>query len=113
LRALLGHHTLLLDQPQDCGGERLGELLRDSGVRAFIHIHVSDGQEWFNRERFEDLIGWLFLTAAVPVEETGMEGRPAVERLFRLHDAAQCLIRDAEKAGYRPDVLLETYARTV
>jgi len=106
LQALLSHDSFLADQMQTPEEEHLAALWRDVSVAQFIRLHTSGGIDWFNRERFEDLIGWLFLTAAATREGAGKGGRTAIEGLLLLHGAAQSLTADAEKAGYRPDMLL-------
>jgi hypothetical protein len=74
-------------------------------VRDFLLVNQSEGTEWFNKERFEALVGLLFLTAAVVSREKSSE--PPVKDVIRFHRAARKMIDDAGSAGYRTDIFLK------
>ncbi|MEA5112434.1 MAG: alpha-amylase family glycosyl hydrolase [Geobacteraceae bacterium] len=80
-------------------------LLHDREVREFIHTHHSEGVEWFNRERYEDLAAWLFLSSAVKALSSRETRRRGTDLLLRLHGVMTKIVNDAEKAGYRTDLL--------
>jgi hypothetical protein len=84
---------------------RAATLLRNHDVRKFIQVHHSEGIEWFNRERYEDLSGWLFLSAAAKALACAENRRGGTGLLLRLHESLMLLVKDAEKAGYRTDLL--------
>jgi len=84
---------------------RAAKLLRNREVRKFIHVHHSEGIEWFNRERYEDLAGWLFLSAAAKALACTESRRSGTDLLLRLHKSLMLLVKEAEKAGYRTDLL--------
>lgn len=79
-------------------------LLRDREVRLFIHVHQSEGVEWFNRERYEDLAGWLFLSTAARAACNEEKAQDGIGLMCRLLGTMKRLVDDAERAGYRTDL---------
>jgi hypothetical protein len=81
-------------------------LFADREVQAFLLVHESGGETWFNKERFECLLQWLFLA-----EMSGdLPGRDELEhllvRMTLLFKAVETLSAAAEKARYRPQQFL-------
>ncbi len=89
----------------------LTELLDDGDVRRFLDINEHQGEQWFSKERFDDLLGGL-LTAAVITGVTN----PTATREQVARELAACYeliaaIRDGEqRSGYRVDRLLKEVA---
>jgi hypothetical protein len=89
----------------------LTELLDDGDVRRFLDINEHQGEQWFSKERFDDLLGGL-LTAAVITGVTN----PTATREQVARELAACYeliaaIRDGEqRSGYRVDRLLKAVA---
>ena len=82
--------------------ERTRTLFNDREVRVFLLVHESGGDTWFNKERFESLLQWLFLA-----EMSGdLAGRDELEhllvRMTLLYKAVELLNEAAEQARYRP-----------
>lgn len=71
-----------------------------------MQVHVSGGVEWFSKERFEDLVHWLFLTALVEPTGAPFDKRTAALELTRIHETSSAIIDSAGEAGYRVAVLL-------
>jgi len=85
---------------------RTAALLADREVKAFLLVHESGGETWFNKERLEWLLQWLFLA-----EMSGdLAGRDELEhllvRMTLLYKAVVMLSTAAEKARYRPQQFL-------
>jgi hypothetical protein len=82
--------------------QRTRALFNDHEVQAFLLVHESGGDTWFNKERFECLLQWLFLAQM----SGDLAGRDELEHLFvrmsLLHKAVELLNEAAEKARYRP-----------
>ncbi|GFE59832.1 alpha-amylase family glycosyl hydrolase [Geobacter sp. AOG2] len=59
--------TLLLawDDGQGGGGRTIATAFACPPCRDFMMIHESDGVEWFNKERFEELVAWLTVIGLV------------------------------------------------
>ncbi|RME47131.1 MAG: alpha-amylase, partial [Chloroflexi bacterium] len=55
----------------------LRSLLRDAEVQQFLQVNRYQDVLWFNREAFEQLMGWLLIVAAV--DAASQPERPAVE----------------------------------
>ncbi|ABA90190.1 glycoside hydrolase, putative [Syntrophotalea carbinolica DSM 2380] len=66
LKLLLRHQSCNL-QDETLG---LGSLLDDPAVRAFLLVHRYQGQQWFNRERFERLVHAMLLTAGLDLSSS-------------------------------------------
>ncbi len=110
VKILLTHQSFLPDKDNDKEGssERLRCLFADGNVAEFVLLHESGGVEWFNRERFEDLMLWFYLIAVASIREKTVEMKQLPEEMARRHKPVMELISKAETAGYRLDILLET-----
>ena len=86
--------------------DRLRKLFDDEGCAEFLLVHESGGFEWFNKERFEDLILWLYLASVASMTEKTIEKKRLPEELVRLHATVMELFTRAETAGYRLDSFL-------
>lgn len=93
------------------GDEPLGDFgrsLEREPVQAFLGVHTYDGVRWFNKERFEDLLGCFVIARAVehlsenPKRPAG-ENRIWVEELLK---TASTLKRAAARCSYKFDELL-------
>jgi glycosidase len=84
----------------------LERLFADQDARVFLQVHLSGGIEWFSKERFEDLLHWLFLTAFAAVSGEPADKGLRERELARLHGVAAALVSDAARAGYRTDAIL-------
>ncbi len=107
LMEILMHHAGFFTQWDDVevGGRTRG-LLEDQGVRAFLLIHGSGGESWFNKERLETLLQWLFL-AEMSGDLAGRDDPEHLQvRMALLHKAVETLNAAARKAGYRPEKFL-------
>jgi hypothetical protein len=96
LQVLLRHERFLA-QCQELGAARSCVLLaEDPAVADFLQLHESGGEQWFNKERFEMLLGWF--TRLSPFAEGALaEPEAGYERLCEL------LLDSAAAAGYRLD----------
>ncbi len=108
MKILLAHQSFLADNDKEGGAERLRRLFNDRNVAEFILLHKSGGVEWFNRERFEDLMLWLYLIAVPSLRAKRGEMKHLPQEMAKRHTTVMELISKAETAGYRSDILLET-----
>ncbi len=106
LKILLAHHATFRDLRKDGRPAWLAEVLGDGLGRDFVQAHVSGGVEWFSKERFEDLVHWLFLAALVEPTGAPFDKQTAVLELTRIHETSSAIIDSAGEAGYRVAVLL-------
>ncbi len=106
LEILLHHADYFTEWDNALQGQRTRMLFDDPLVQAFLLVHESGGETWFNKERIETLLQWLFL-----VEMTGDQaGRDDTEhlqvRMALLYSSVVELNAVAEKASYRPQNFL-------
>jgi glycosidase len=80
----------------------LAGLLADDEVRRFIGVNRYQGVLWFNRERFEELLWWLLLAAAVPALAGGEGDGPIASAT----GAVAQLTEAARASGYQLEKLL-------
>jgi len=80
-------------------------LFADSGAREYLKFHTYEGDEWFDKERFEMLIKWLFnVEALAPATE---DPEQSMNQTAPLRKVLHNLLSVAAKAGYRLDRFLE------
>ncbi len=113
MEILLRHADYFTGWDDALAGERTGELLDDQSVQAFLLVHSSRGEKWFNKERLETLLQWLFL-AEMSGDLAGRDDPEHLQvRMALLRKVVAMLNAVAEKASYRPEkflALLETIA---
>jgi hypothetical protein len=102
---LMNHAGYFTDWDDACN-QRTRALFSDREVQAFLLVHESGGDTWFNKEQFECLLQWLFLA-----EISGdLAGRDDLEhllvRMTLLYKTVEMLGEAAEKARYRPQQFL-------
>ncbi len=85
------------------------DSLEREAVRAFLAVHYYDGVRWFNKERFEDLLGYFILAQTIGQ----IAGKPGggVEKISDWIDRAVkdaiALRKAAAKCGYMFDEFLK------
>jgi hypothetical protein len=79
-------------------------LLEDDDVQTYLGCNWFGGVQWFNRERLETLLYWLFFTRALCLtEKTPRLGQQTLDILVDLHQNARSWLDQAAEAGYRMD----------
>lgn len=91
---------------EEHGGELMKRLFSDNDIRAFLLVHQSENIEWFNKERFEELMQALFLTAIGRYLEEGPASAEIVKESIRISKAVEKYSDAAEKSGYQTALLL-------
>jgi hypothetical protein len=74
--------------------------------RDFLQLHESGGTEWFNKERFEELLEWLAIIALMELAAGKPTARTIATCLGRLAAENSRLTELAAHAGYRATLLL-------
>ncbi|HXG10003.1 MAG TPA: alpha-amylase family glycosyl hydrolase [Gemmataceae bacterium] len=83
-------------------------LLKDSDAQQFLGVNRYQDILWFNGEAFEELLGWLFVTAVV--QDTADPGRPAAdvaEAIREQYGIIEDLRRAGREAAHQVEKLLE------
>jgi len=97
LRALLAW-----DGTDDCGPDNaMARAFSCPACRDFMLIHDSDGVEWFNKERFEELAEWLAVAGLVKLALKRPAGRAVSAWLAVAGRELDACIALAAHAGYR------------
>jgi glycosidase len=88
----------------------LTSILSDSDALSYLGVNRYQDVLWFNKEAFEDLLWWLFITAAVEissqhdkVEKANRNG----EYVLRCYTEISNLLSGAETSGYILEKLLD------
>lgn len=100
---LLRHQGFFTAWSEKLRKERIAALLADPEAREFLLIHTSGGVEWFSKERYEGLLHWLFLAAALTLVREEAEDDRLLLEITLLFETTTGLFDLAERAGYRVD----------
>jgi glycosidase len=104
LGILLAHQYFFTVRSEETISQRVIALFEDEKAREFLLVHWSNGVEWFNRERFEDLIGWLYLTDMIAYGAENGDEKHLRERMAESYGIVTDLFARAETAHYRTDI---------
>ncbi len=84
----------------------LSRLLRDSEVQQFIGVNRYQGVLWFNKEAYEQLIGWLALPAVVD-SIVNLSDEQALAQVEERLAVARKLLAASEASQYQVEQLLD------
>jgi len=85
--------------------EVLSSLFRDSDVQRALQLNRYGETLWFNKEAFEQILWWMFVTATIAYSPTSPD-RQAAE-IFTFWQALNKLRQASEASGYQVEKLLE------
>jgi hypothetical protein len=110
-RVLISHERALWAAEPRPARRALEALLRDGDVLDFLQVNRYREVLWFNKERFEDLMGGL-LTAAVALiaAETGLAPPQASGELAARCQLAESIQEAGRESGYQVEKLVELVA---
>ena len=101
---LLAHQYLVAGKDEKDLTQPVKTLFEDEKARRFLLVHWSNGSEWFNKERFEDLTGWLYLTDMFSYCAKPLDDKSLRQIITRGHAVVMDLSAKAETARYRTDI---------
>jgi hypothetical protein len=84
----------------------LSRLLRDSEVQQFMGVNRHQGVLWFNKEAYEQLIGWLTLPAVVD-SVVSLSDEKAVVQVEERLAVVRKLLAASEPSAYQVEKLLD------
>ena len=84
----------------------LSRLLRDSEVQQFMGVNRHQGVLWFNKEAYEQLIGWLTLPAVVD-SVVSLSDEKAVAQVEERLAVVRKLLAASEASEYQVEKLLD------
>ncbi len=92
------------------GEPLLGQIQRIfdlDACRTFLRYHRSEGIEWFNKERFEELCSWVSQLIAVEEGTAPFSPRMAAARLGAAERSLALVIKQGGDVGYRSRLFME------
>lgn len=108
LRIMLVHNSFFLNQRKaETADGRMERLFVDNDIRGLLHVHLSEGIEWFNRERFEELLKALYLTGLSTLVTEETVSADMISETLRIHKEVREYSDRAEKSGYRTLIFLQ------
>lgn len=103
VKALTAYQDWYKEAAED-GRALAAVLMADGDVQSFTRVNRFQGVLWFNKERFERLLRWLELIAAVTLKAETLPDADAIRAsCARL---VESLTEAAEQSGYRVEQLL-------
>jgi hypothetical protein len=84
---------------------RVRDWLKDHEVGAYLHVHVAQDVLWFNKERFEELVGAQLLVHVVAAMARGCPLDGA--EIGAMWEDVRTLLAAAQREGYKLDPFLE------
>ena len=111
---ILSKYQAWWKSPHKGVGIKLKRLLKDRDVQGYLQFNRFAGALWFRKERFEELVHWLFAVSTITAAADARTREEALSRVdagrFR---AAVKLLRAARDAGYRVRETLRLLQETV
>jgi glycosidase len=104
IATLLSRQSFFADVNENISENRISALFEDEKARQFLLVHWSNGAEWFNKERFEDLVRWLGLTYTISHGTQIADEKIMRATVSRIYDNIMDLYAKAETAHYRVDI---------
>jgi glycosidase len=109
LKIMLAQSGFFLERKEiETDHAAMERLFADNDVREFLHVHQSEGIEWFNRERFEELLKVLCLAGLSIFVSEDRASAEIISETLRILTAVQEYCDRAEKSGYRTHHFLHT-----
>ena len=82
--------------------------LRDGEVQQFIRVNRYRDVLWFNKEAFDQLLGWMLTLAAVEISATAeLSPQEVARKIVACYDIVRALQRLGQESGYQITKLLE------
>ncbi len=104
---LIGLQDWYLDYKADNHAVWLRSLLSNPDVQTYLKINRHQGQLWFNKEQFESLVWWLFVTAIIQFgSDKNTSAAIFTEEVIRLYRIVLKLIEAMENSNYLVDALI-------
>jgi hypothetical protein len=83
-------------------------LLEDEDVRRFLQINRYQNVLWFNKEAYEQLLGWLVAIAVIKLNsDPGMAKTQLDDEIVNQYRVLQQLKKAQSKSDYQLEKLLE------
>lgn len=81
-------------------------LMNDTIVKKFLLVNEYDNRSWFNKERFEEMLFWIFTTAALEITAHSKLTPETLGKISEVHKAVVNLLEAAAETSYCFDAFL-------
>jgi glycosidase len=101
---------------RDCAATALQQMQSLFEVKAcssFLLHHESDGIEWFNKERFEELAEWITVLLLLEGSDAAVTARQAATRMGAAERSLNLTVKLAHDVGYRSRLFCEIPEKAV
>jgi len=86
----------------------LRTILGRPDIQQFLKVNRYQEELWFNKERFESIVWWMFAIALIDIgSDTKISTNVMVEKLISLNLVRKLLMGKMEKSEFRFDKLIE------
>jgi len=80
----------------------LGELLERDEAKAFIKMNCYNGVLYYDKEQFEELIGWQLTAASIQIlQQKGKKDRTVTREIKEMSGAAQKILQISDESQYQ------------
>lgn len=107
LKVIVSQQRFFAEIEENGREKALRKILADPLAGEFLLAHWSGDVDWFNKERFELLMFWLFWVAAIDAGRVAADGKLQLGRTAALQRTMNGLVKVAKEAGYRVDSFLK------
>ena len=83
------------------------EFLSDVDVSTYLGANEYDGVVWFNRERMEDLVWWIYATGIIAILVASSDPKTRAGWILDLHEAIDRISDAVAHSLYQVDRLLD------
>lgn len=104
IRATFAHASWLTTTPAKTHAAGPFSWIHDPDISWLINVHEWQGERFFNKEAFQQLLWWMSLPNLLDLASTG---QPAAEAVTKLQNELASRINAAEESGYRVEALLK------
>ena len=112
LTALLQWWRSGLRDPAAGAMKQMQGIFELEACQAFLQHHASDGVEWFNKERFEELFEWLTLLLLIEECKAPLAARTVTAKMATSEQALVIGAKLAQDVGYRSRLFTELPEKT-
>jgi glycosidase len=112
IKVLISHQRWLklttLSEKENLPHQLLESWLGDVKVQQLLQVNRYQGNLWFNKEVFEQLLWWMVVVATITVSaDPDRSAAEVSEEIVAAYDLVKKLQRAAEESGYQIEALLE------
>jgi hypothetical protein len=90
------------EETKECS---LETILQDDRVKMFLGVNEYEGIVYYSKEKFEEMINWMFSIGLLEVVKSGLKVAALVKSIPELSEKCEQIKQAAVESGYQLDVL--------